>query len=58
MDGIALPLAMIILAYTLRSLRLMIIPLITITCGGLLAFGLMYFVTLMMPVISITPSLM
>jgi uncharacterized membrane protein YdfJ with MMPL/SSD domain len=58
MDAIAIPLAMIIMSITLKSLRTMILPLITIGFTLAISFGAMYFVSLGMGVSSTTPSLM
>lgn len=58
MDAIAIPLAMIIMSITLKSVRTMILPLITIGFTLAISFGAMYFVSLGMGVSSTTPSLM
>lgn len=58
MDAIAIPIAMIIMSVTLKSVRTMILPLITIGFTLAISFGAMYFVSLGMAVASTTPSLM
>eukprot|EP00298_Acanthocystis_sp_HF-20_P015375 c21121_g1_i1.p1 GENE.c21121_g1_i1~~c21121_g1_i1.p1 ORF type:complete len:819 (+),score=310.55 c21121_g1_i1:31-2487(+) len=57
-DGIALPLALIVLAYVLRSVRLVLVPLISIVVSVVASFAMMYPISLGIAVISVTPSLM
>jgi RND superfamily putative drug exporter len=57
-DGISLPLAFLVLAYILRSLRLMLLPVICIGTSIVITFGIMYFVAILVPVVAFTPSLM
>eukprot|EP00049_Salpingoeca_infusionum_P022360 m.6295 g.6295 ORF g.6295 m.6295 type:complete len:854 (+) comp5144_c0_seq1:67-2628(+) len=58
MDGIAFPVALITLAWVLKSARLLILPVLSMFCSILLAFTIMYPVALSMPVISFAPSMM
>lgn len=48
----------IVLGYMIGSARLLILPLVSLICCGLTSFGLMYFATLSMHVMSTTLSLM
>eukprot|EP00928_Gymnodinium_smaydae_P023788 TRINITY_DN19490_c0_g1_i1.p1 TRINITY_DN19490_c0_g1~~TRINITY_DN19490_c0_g1_i1.p1 ORF type:complete len:872 (-),score=77.19 TRINITY_DN19490_c0_g1_i1:183-2798(-) len=41
MDEISLPLAFLILAYCLKSIRLLLIPLLSVFCSSLVSFGIM-----------------
>eukprot|EP00042_Codosiga_hollandica_P039413 m.330212 g.330212 ORF g.330212 m.330212 type:complete len:811 (-) comp55607_c1_seq3:155-2587(-) len=58
MDGSALPVALAILALTLRSLRLIIIPLIAMLMTLTSSFLIMYPISNAMTVVSFAPSLM
>eukprot|EP00759_Apiculatamorpha_spiralis_P042312 PhF_6_TR40458/c0_g1_i2/m.60445/K06994/K06994; putative drug exporter of the RND superfamily len=59
MDSIVLPLAMLVLAYFVRSLRLIILPLVSIGMTAGVSFGLMWVIaTLGLSVNSVAPSLM
>eukprot|EP00049_Salpingoeca_infusionum_P023501 m.12510 g.12510 ORF g.12510 m.12510 type:complete len:933 (+) comp5831_c0_seq2:216-3014(+) len=40
-DGISIPTALLILCFTLRSLRLVVLPIISVACSVLLSFALM-----------------
>jgi predicted RND superfamily exporter protein len=51
MDGIALPLAMIILGLILKSLRLLILPLVTMGVSALTSFMVMYFCTFLIGIL-------
>ena len=57
-DGIALPIALLILALVLRSLRLLILPVICIAVSILTSFALVYPISLSTTTVSFTPSLM
>eukprot|EP00047_Mylnosiga_fluctuans_P005590 m.241395 g.241395 ORF g.241395 m.241395 type:complete len:828 (-) comp13839_c0_seq1:140-2623(-) len=56
-DGIAFPIALLIFCITLKSLRLVIIPVINITTALLTTFLIMYPVGKVKDIISIAPSL-
>ncbi|GMH76276.1 hypothetical protein TL16_g07022 [Triparma laevis f. inornata] len=58
MDTTILPLALLTLAVVLGSLPIMIIPIINIMVTVTFSFGIMYPVTLLMQVVSFTPSVM
>lgn len=58
MDGIVIPIAVLIMAMTVRSLRLMILPVACIGLTLVVSFASMYFVTFAMAVSVTTPSLM
>eukprot|EP01104_Vermistella_antarctica_P020541 TRINITY_DN8827_c0_g1_i1.p1 TRINITY_DN8827_c0_g1~~TRINITY_DN8827_c0_g1_i1.p1 ORF type:complete len:933 (-),score=199.36 TRINITY_DN8827_c0_g1_i1:20-2818(-) len=58
MDGIVMPVAILVLAFVLKSLRLLVIPLVVIGVSALSSFIAMYFVTYFMSVLSTAPSLM
>ena len=58
MDGIVMPIALLVLAYVLRSLRLVIIPIVTLLVSALIAFSIIYITTFFVNVVFITPSLM
>eukprot|EP01006_Ploeotia_vitrea_P052094 TRINITY_DN67651_c4_g1_i2.p1 TRINITY_DN67651_c4_g1~~TRINITY_DN67651_c4_g1_i2.p1 ORF type:complete len:885 (-),score=13.74 TRINITY_DN67651_c4_g1_i2:623-3025(-) len=58
MDGIVLPLAMLVLSYILRCFRLMILPLMCIGVAMSGSFAIMLGVSKFMHVFSATPSLM
>lgn len=58
MDGIALPIAVIVLWFIVKSGRLMIIPLINMGASAALSFGLMYLIGLVSVVEMSTSSLM
>lgn len=57
-DGISMPLAMVILAVVLRSLRLLILPLTALLVSILCSFAIIYVVAQFLDVVFITPSLM
>jgi uncharacterized membrane protein YdfJ with MMPL/SSD domain len=57
-DGIVIPLAFAMLAFMVRSLRVLLLVLSSLIVAGLTAFGLMYFCTLVLDVMSATLSLM
>jgi uncharacterized membrane protein YdfJ with MMPL/SSD domain len=48
MDGIALPIAMLTLGFILKSVRLLILPLLTMGVSALVSFMIMYFCTFAM----------
>eukprot|EP00756_Hemistasia_phaeocysticola_P011159 Hpha_TRINITY_DN15094_c1_g1::TRINITY_DN15094_c1_g1_i1::g.123724::m.123724/K06994/K06994; putative drug exporter of the RND superfamily len=58
MDGIVLPIAVLILAYIVRSLRLLIAPLIALGLSTAISFGIMYMVAVNMNVFSGASALM
>ena len=58
MDGAAFPVALAILALVLRSLRLLIMPVLCIVVSILTAFTLVYPIALSTMTVSFTPSLM
>jgi putative drug exporter of the RND superfamily len=57
-DAIVLPLAMAVLAFYVRSVRLMFIPLATVGASILTSLGIMYPVALQVDVAAFTPSIM
>eukprot|EP00301_Raphidiophrys_heterophryoidea_P019419 c4358_g1_i1.p1 GENE.c4358_g1_i1~~c4358_g1_i1.p1 ORF type:complete len:847 (-),score=201.77 c4358_g1_i1:157-2418(-) len=57
-DGISLPIALIVLAYVLRSMRLVLMPLLSIGVSVLTSFTIMYPISFAIDVTSVTPSLM
>lgn len=58
MDGVAFPIALMMLAYVLKSVRLLIIPIINIATSIMTAFLIMYPVALNYNVVSFAPSVM
>jgi hypothetical protein len=58
MDAIVLPIAFIILAMVVRSLRLLIAPLLCIGASVALSFALVYAVSTRMTILSFVPSFM
>lgn len=58
MDGIAFPIALLILAFVLRSVRLLIIPVLCIAVSILTSFSLVLPIALSTMMVSFTPSLM
>ncbi|EGD81811.1 hypothetical protein PTSG_11885 [Salpingoeca rosetta] len=58
MDGIAFPVALVTLAYVLKSARLLILPVLCMIASIVTAFMFMYPVALKYDVISFTPSIM
>ncbi|KNC53625.1 MmpL efflux pump [Thecamonas trahens ATCC 50062] len=58
MDGIVMPLAMLVLAYILKSARLMVLPLAAIATSALVSFAIMTGVAQTLDIISFVPSLM
>eukprot|EP00747_Dinoflagellata_sp_TGD_P029867 gnl/TRDRNA2_/TRDRNA2_134234_c0_seq1.p1 gnl/TRDRNA2_/TRDRNA2_134234_c0~~gnl/TRDRNA2_/TRDRNA2_134234_c0_seq1.p1 ORF type:complete len:810 (+),score=72.90 gnl/TRDRNA2_/TRDRNA2_134234_c0_seq1:350-2431(+) len=58
MDAIALPIAVLVLWYVVRSCRLLLVPLAATCTAAATSFGIMYFVGLGFPVEITTPSLM
>jgi len=58
MDAIALPIAFAILGSVVRSVRLLLLPLITVSTSLSVSFGIMYCVGLIEPVQMSTPSMM
>jgi uncharacterized membrane protein YdfJ with MMPL/SSD domain len=57
-DGIAFPVALLIFCATLKSIRLLVVPLATITTALLSSFLIMYPIAMVRDVISFAPSLM
>jgi uncharacterized membrane protein YdfJ with MMPL/SSD domain len=57
-DGISMPIAILILAVVLKSVRLLIVPLTALLISCLCSFALTYIVAQFLDVIFITPSLM
>ena len=57
-DGIVIPMAMLVMGATVKSLRLMILPAASVGLTLCMSFGAMYFVSLIASVSSTTPSLM
>lgn len=57
-DAIVLPLAMIVLAFILKSARLMLIPICCVGVSASTSFCIMYLITLVYEVNAITPTLM
>ena len=58
MDRTILPLSLLILSLVLRSLKIMIIPIITIVTTIVFSFGIMYPIALTTQVVSFTSSIM
>ena len=58
MDSIVLPLALIVLAFVLKSFKLMILPTVSVAFSIGTSFGLMYPIARAMPVFSFVPSVM
>lgn len=52
MDGIVLPIAFLVMAVVVKSLRLLFIPLVCIGLSVLLSFACVYFMTLGMTILS------
>jgi uncharacterized membrane protein YdfJ with MMPL/SSD domain len=57
-DGIAFPLALLIFCFTLKSLRMLVIPVLNITTSLLTSFLIMYVVAQHRNIVSFAPSLM
>ncbi|GBG34245.1 MmpL efflux pump, putative [Hondaea fermentalgiana] len=58
MDSLSFPLALAVLAYMLRSVRLLIIPIISMVLSIVVSFTVMYPIALSTTVIAIAPSTM
>ncbi|MHA1667265.1 MAG: MMPL family transporter [Candidatus Heimdallarchaeaceae archaeon] len=58
MDSIVLPIALIVLAFVLKSFRLMILPVLSVGSSIATSFFLMYPVAKLVPVFSFVPSVM
>ncbi|MHA1222926.1 MAG: MMPL family transporter [Candidatus Heimdallarchaeaceae archaeon] len=58
MDSIVLPIALIVLAFVLKSFRLMILPVLSVGFSIATSFFLMYPVAKLVPVFSFVPSVM
>jgi uncharacterized membrane protein YdfJ with MMPL/SSD domain len=60
MDTIALPLALLVLVYVLKSVRLLVFPLLSLVCSICFSFSSMYFVATKssLPVVSFAPSML
>lgn len=58
MDGIVLPLALALLSVLLRSVRLLILPILSIAISALVTFSIMYGITFVFDIVSFAPSLM
>eukprot|EP00755_Sulcionema_specki_P024091 Sspe_Gene.80441::Locus_50807_Transcript_1_1_Confidence_1.000_Length_2804::g.80441::m.80441/K06994/K06994; putative drug exporter of the RND superfamily len=58
MDAIVLPIALLVLASILKSLRLMILPVLCLGCSAATSFAIMYGVAQQMEVFAASPSLM
>jgi MMPL family len=57
-DGSAIPLALLVMAVMVQSLRLLIVPILTLLASGAMSFGIMYFPTTNMPIVAMALSLM
>lgn len=57
-DGISLPLSLFVFCWTLVSVRVVLVPLVVVILAGLSSFGMMWFFSLAIPVMSATMSLM
>ena len=57
MDGIALPFALLVLAFVLRSFRFLLVPVLCVVVAGITSFGTVYFVAKLMIVASFVPSM-
>jgi RND superfamily putative drug exporter len=53
-----MPIALLVLAFVLRSVRLLLLPMLMLIVSIAVSFGAMYFVTYLIPVMFITPSVM
>ena len=58
MDAIVIPIALLVLAIVLRSLRLMILPILSMAISTLSSFLIMYPLSLSMDIFSFVPSIM
>jgi uncharacterized membrane protein YdfJ with MMPL/SSD domain len=58
MDMIVIPIALVVLAFVLRSLRLMIIPILSMVISILTSFFFMYPIALALDIFSFVPSIM
>jgi len=58
MDMISLPIAFLVLAISLRSLRMLVLPFITLIVGCVVAFGIMGIAAQVITVSSATPAVM
>lgn len=58
MDGIVLPLALALLSVLLRSIRLLVLPILCIAISALVTFSIMYGITFIFDIVSFAPSLM
>lgn len=56
-DGIAMPISLVVLGVTLRSARLLLIPLLSLVASALCTYGVMFVVAHIIPVISAAMSL-
>jgi predicted RND superfamily exporter protein len=56
MDGIALPIAVLTLGFILKSVRLLILPLLAMGVSALVSFMVMYFCTFLMGMHSLRSS--
>lgn len=51
MDGVVLPIAILLLAGLLRSVRLLILPLLCIATSSMVTFSLMYAITFVFDIV-------
>jgi len=57
-DAVVLPLAMLVLALIVKSMRLMLVAISCTACSACLSFAIMYLVTFLIEVNSVVPTLM
>ena len=57
LGGMSLPISLCVLAYLVRSVRMLVIPVATILVSGLSSVGLLYTIALYCDLIDFTPSL-
>ncbi|MCG3258345.1 MAG: MMPL family transporter [Candidatus Heimdallarchaeota archaeon] len=57
MDAIVIPIALVVLAFVLKRLRLIIMPILAILISTFVSFAILYALTFVLPIISFAPSI-
>jgi uncharacterized membrane protein YdfJ with MMPL/SSD domain len=57
MDSIVIPIAFVVLAFVLRRLNLIVLPILAIVVSTFVGFAILYAISFLLPIASITPSI-
>ncbi len=57
MDAIVIPIALVVLAFVLKRMRLIIMPILAIAISTFVSFAILYALSFLLPIVSFTPSI-